>query len=136
MISIYISDLKRPAHKLSLPLSAKGNTDFGFTNSTMLVDLYPYSPSTATAANNLVRCLMGAAGTAIIIQMIDGMGRGWAYTFVAATVYATSPLLWVVTKRGPKWREERRMRIEKHKEEAASKAVETEKRADEDVGKT
>lgn len=102
----------------------------------MLVDLYPYSPSTATAANNLVRCLMGAAGTAIIIQMIDGMGRGWAYTFVAATVYATSPLLWVVTKRGPKWREERRMRIEKHKEEAASKAVETEKRADEDVGKT
>ncbi|KAK3171030.1 hypothetical protein OEA41_003114 [Lepraria neglecta] len=29
--------------------------------STMLVYLYPLSPATATAANNLVRCLMGAA---------------------------------------------------------------------------
>ena len=46
---------------------------------TLLVDLYPLSPATATAANNLVGCLMGAAGTAIIVQMIDGMGRGWCF---------------------------------------------------------
>jgi hypothetical protein len=45
--------------------------------SVLLIDLYPLSPATATAANNLVRCLMGAAGTAVIIQMIKGMGRGW-----------------------------------------------------------
>ncbi|KAL2036526.1 hypothetical protein N7G274_010756 [Stereocaulon virgatum] len=80
--------------------------------STMLVDLYPLSPATATAANNLVRCLMGAAGTAVIIQMIQGMGRGWCFTFIAAVTFFTSPLLWVELKWGPKWREERRVRIE------------------------
>ena len=84
--------------------------------STMLIDLYPLSPSTATAANNLVRCLMGAAGTAVIIQMIDGMGKGWCFTFIAAVVFFTSPMLWVLMKRGPKWREERRIRVEKHAE--------------------
>ena len=77
---------------------------------TLLIDLYPMSPATATAANNLVRCLMGAAGTAVIIQMIEGMGRGWCFTFVAAVVFFTSPLLFVIIKWGPKWREERRVR--------------------------
>lgn len=80
--------------------------------STMLVDLYPMSPATATAANNLVRCLMGAAGTAVIIQMIQGMGRGWCFTFIAAVAFFTSPLLWAELKWGPKWREERRVRQE------------------------
>lgn len=75
---------------------------------TLLVDLYPTKSATATAANNLVRCLMGAAGTAVILQMINGMGRGWCFTFIGAVVMITSPLLWVVTKWGPKWREARR----------------------------
>ena len=85
--------------------------------STMLVDLYPLSPATATAANNLVRCLVGAAGTAVIIQMINGMGRGWCFTFIAAVIFVTSPLLWVELKWGPKWREQRRVRVEKREEE-------------------
>lgn len=85
--------------------------------STMLVDLYPLSPATATAANNLVRCLMGAAGTAVIIQMIDGMGTGWCFTFIAAILFLSSPLLLAELKWGPKWREERRLRVEKHDEE-------------------
>ena len=83
--------------------------------STMLVDLYPLSPSTATAANNLVRCLMGAAGTGVIIQMIEGMGQGWCFTFIAAILFFTSPLLWALLKWGPKWREQRRLRVEKQK---------------------
>lgn len=85
--------------------------------STLLVDLYPLRPATATAANNLVRCLMGAAGTAVILQMINAMGRGWCFTFIAAVVFFTSPMLWAVTKYGPKWREERRVRIEMHAKE-------------------
>ena len=85
--------------------------------STMLVDLYPMSPATATAANNLVRCLMGAAGTAVIIQMIDGMGRGWCFTFIAAVIFFTSPLLWVELKWGPKWREARREKVERQEGE-------------------
>ena len=91
--------------------------------STLLIDLYPMSPATATAANNLVRCFMGAAGTAVIIQMINGMGRGWCFTFIAAVCFLTSPLLFAELKWGPKWREERRIRIEKHDEEKKAAQV-------------
>ena len=94
--------------------------------STMIIDLYPLSPSTATSANDLVRCLVGAAGTAIIIQMIDGMGRGWCFTFIAAVIFFTRPLLWAELKWGPKWREERSVRMEKHQAEQATKLKEAE----------
>lgn len=94
--------------------------------STMLVDLYPMSPATATAANNLVRCWMGAAGTAVIIQMIEGMGRGWCFTFIAAVIFFTSPLLWAELRWGPKWREQRRVRMEKQEEEKEARKAEAE----------
>ncbi|KAH6723225.1 major facilitator superfamily domain-containing protein [Leptodontidium sp. MPI-SDFR-AT-0119] len=85
--------------------------------STLVVDLYPQSPSTATAANNLVRCFVGAGGTGIINIMIDSMGRGWCFTFIALVCIAASPMLWVEMKWGPKWREERMVRIDKQKAE-------------------
>ena len=88
--------------------------------STMMIDLYPLSPSTATSANNLVRCLMGAAGTAVILQMITAMGRGWCFTFIAGVIFFTSPLLWAELKWGPKWREERRVRMVKLEEDKAA----------------
>ena len=81
-------------------------------NSVMLIDLYPTSPSTATAANNLVRCFMGAGGTAIIIIMIERMGRGWCFTLVAAIVMVFSPILWILERWGPQWRHARMVRIE------------------------
>ena len=87
------------------------------TLSVLLVDLYPQSPATATAANNLCRCLTGAAATAVIGQMIQAMGRGWCYTFVGLVSGAASPILLAVTKWGPKWREERRLRPEKAEKE-------------------
>ncbi|KAF7869905.1 hypothetical protein EAF04_004689 [Stromatinia cepivora] len=89
--------------------------------STLVVDLYPQSPSTATAANNLVRCLLGAGGTGIITIMIDHMGRGWCFTFIALVCIATSPMLWVELKWGPVWREERMVRLEKQAEEMKSR---------------
>ena len=97
--------------------------------STMLVDLYPMSPSTATAANNLTRCLTGAASTAVVNPMIEGMGRGWCFTFVAAVVFVSSPLLWVEVKWGPKWREERRVRTEEQKEQSEEVAPAKETKA-------
>ncbi|TAQ85022.1 hypothetical protein B7494_g6659 [Chlorociboria aeruginascens] len=89
--------------------------------STLVVDLYPQSPSTATAANNLVRCLLGAGGTGIITIMIGGMGRGWCFTFMALVCIALMPLLVVELKWGPIWREERWVRIEKQKAEQKAK---------------
>jgi MFS family permease len=80
--------------------------------SVLKVDFYPLSPATAMAANNLARWLLGAAGTAIIQIMIDSMERGWCFTFIAAVVFCTSPILLVLMKLGPGWREARRKRLE------------------------
>lgn len=82
------------------------------TVSTLLIDLYPTKAATATASNNLVRCLLGAGATALINPMIKAMGRGWCFTFIALVMLATSPLLLVVIRWGPKWREERRQKWE------------------------
>lgn len=78
----------------------------------LLVDLYPQNPATATAVNNLVRCLFAAAGTGLIIRMIDGMGRGWCFTFIAMVLVVTSPVLWVEQRWGAGWREARRVRAQ------------------------
>ena len=83
----------------------------------LLVDLYPDSPSTASAANNLTRCLMGAGGSAVIEPMISSIGLGWAFTLVGMIVVAVSPMLYVVRRWGPVWREERRVRVSNTKME-------------------
>ncbi|KAK5652066.1 hypothetical protein OQA88_10842 [Cercophora sp. LCS_1] len=83
---------------------------------TLVVDLYPEAPATAMAANNLVRCLFGAGGTAVIEPMLQAMGRGWAYTFCALMPIVFSPILFVLSKYGIKFREERRLRMERKRE--------------------
>ena len=93
--------------------------------STLVVDLYPQSPSTATAANNLVRCFMGAGGTGIIDLMLKGMGPGWCFTFISLVCMLASPMLWAELKWGPGWREERRAKEEvQDKETRRIRAVE------------
>jgi MFS family permease len=79
--------------------------------STLIVDLYPLSPATATAANNLIRCLIGAAGIAAINPMTEAIGKGWSFTFFALLFLAAVPLLLLEIRQGPKWREARRVRI-------------------------
>ncbi|KFG88251.1 hypothetical protein MANI_015681 [Metarhizium anisopliae] len=81
-------------------------SSFGVLN-TLLVDLNEDAPATAAAANNLTRCLSGAAATAIVDQMFDAMGRGWTFTLLALLMVACLPGLRVLEKRGPRWRAER-----------------------------
>lgn len=81
--------------------------------STMLVDFYPLSPATATAANNLTRCLLGAGATAAIVPLINVIGKGWSYTLLGLLLIGTSPMLWYVYFRGKDMREKRRLRDEK-----------------------
>lgn len=78
----------------------------------LLVDLHRESPATATAAVNLVRCLFSAVGVAVIIPMIDAMGRGWAFTVLGSFYVVLLPALWVLVKWGPVWREDRRRKNE------------------------
>ncbi len=88
--------------------------------SILVVDLYPEGPGTASAANNLVRCWVGAGATVAIIPMIDTMGRGWSATLVGFVCLGFSPILLAVMKWGPGWRETKRMK-------AQEKAVEKSK---------
>ncbi|KAJ3508638.1 hypothetical protein NM208_g15793 [Fusarium decemcellulare] len=78
-------------------------TSFSVLN-TLIVDLNPQAPATATAANNLVRCLFGAAATAAIDHMIKGMGRGWCFTFLALINLALMPALRLLDTKGMQWR--------------------------------
>ncbi|KAK4115904.1 MFS general substrate transporter [Canariomyces notabilis] len=89
----------------------------------LVVDLYPDAPATAVAANNLVRCLFGAGGTAVIESMFSAMGRGWTFTFWALVLVVFSPILWALTVRGPQWREERRLRKLEENEKNAQTGV-------------
>ncbi|KAF7517709.1 hypothetical protein G7054_g13721 [Neopestalotiopsis clavispora] len=82
---------------------------------TLIVDLYPEAPATAMAANNLTRCLLGAVATSVIEDMIAQMGRGWSYTLIALLFTGFSPILWLIQKYGPTWREERNLKMMKRK---------------------
>lgn len=85
--------------------------------SVLMVDMYPHAPATATAANNLVRCWLGAAASVLIIPMIDRMTSGWAYTFFAFLYLLLVPLLGITMRWGPKWRV---ARTQREKEQAGS----------------
>ena len=78
-------------------------TSFNVLN-TLIVDLNPNAPATATAANNLCRCLMGATATAVVEYMIQGMGRGWTFTLFSLLIVICMPGLKVIEKKGMKWR--------------------------------
>jgi MFS family permease len=73
----------------------------------LMVDLYPTQATSASAANNLVRCLLGAASSAAILPMSDAMGEGWAYTTLALMFLLSCGGLLVVMKHGPQWRKAR-----------------------------
>ncbi|MCJ1329960.1 hypothetical protein MMC10_006641 [Thelotrema lepadinum] len=60
---------------------------------TFIVDVYTDRSASATAALNLVRCLLGAAGTAAITPCIEGIGVGWAFTLFAGILAACGGLL-------------------------------------------
>ena len=89
----------------------------------MLVDLYPQSPATAMAALNLTRCSMSAAGTAVVQHIVDAMGAGWCFTLLGLMGIVSTPLLLVVMKWGPKWREERFQRVQRMKKEGEEKRL-------------
>lgn len=73
---------------------------------TLIVDTHSDTPATATAANNLFRCLMSAGGTAVAPLMIEKMGIGWMGVFISGVWFVFSPCLWVVLYKGEGWRKE------------------------------
>ncbi|KAJ0309649.1 hypothetical protein COL516b_002899 [Colletotrichum fioriniae] len=82
-----------------------GMIGFNNTTNTLIIDIHPGKAGTATAANNFTRCLLGAAATAAIIPMINGMGVGWAFTLLALLYIVFSPALLAIMYWGVKWRQ-------------------------------
>ena len=73
----------------------------------LIVDLNYDTPASATAANNLVRCFLGAAATAGITPLLEAYGRRLSFGIVAGAWIACIPLSMVVYWRGAKWRKRR-----------------------------
>lgn len=80
------------------------STAFSGTN-TLLIDLHRDKPATATAAVNLVRCLMSAGGVAAIVPMCKAMTPGWAFTFIALLYTVLIAAVFWVMRCGMGWRE-------------------------------
>lgn len=85
--------------------------------SILMVDTWPGKPATVTAASNLVRCSLGAAASAVVIPMLERLGRGWTYTLFALLWVVFSPCIWALMKYGPGWRKERKEKEDKAKTE-------------------
>ncbi|GIJ90376.1 hypothetical protein Asppvi_009330 [Aspergillus pseudoviridinutans] len=80
--------------------------------SVLLIDLYPHNPATATAATNLVRCLLGAGVTAGIDPLLHAVGYGWAFTFIGLISLLCIPPVIVVAVFGQRWRAEKNIPLE------------------------
>ncbi|RJE23169.1 Sugar and other transporter [Aspergillus sclerotialis] len=115
--SFEFNDLRREfGPNLAAPLIlqfiiAFTSTSIFNVNSTVLIDCFPDRPASATALNNLCRCLLGAAGVSAIQPMIGAVRVMKAFLIVTGIVVACTPLVWAQWRWGEKWRKERQKRI-------------------------
>ena len=73
-------------------------------NSALMIDMYPGASASAMAVNNLIRCLIGAAGVAVVQPMIDGLTPVWTFVLLAGITIVSYPLVWIETRYGMSWR--------------------------------
>ena len=95
---------------LQFMISYSANSIFAL-NSTLVVDLFPHASASATAVNNLVRCLMGAGGVAVVQLMIDAIASGTTFAIWSGVTAALTPLLVLQWRNGQRWQIERKDRI-------------------------
>jgi MFS family permease len=93
------------------------------TMNILMVDIYQGRPASATAANNLTRCLLGAGATAAVIPLTESIGIGWTCTLAAGLWGGFSlPLLLFLMRVGPRWRREAKARKDAKAEKKAAAA--------------
>jgi len=80
------------------------------TISTFMVDCFPKQGASATAALNLVRCLLAAGGTAAVLPIANAIGVGWTFTLLAGIMLASLSLVWTQIRCGSKRRQRREAR--------------------------
>lgn len=88
-------------------------TCFYITYNTLLVDVFPESPSTAAAAASITRCAMAAAGIAVLQPLLDAAGRGWYFTLLGLWSGGFGAVAVCLLRRyGMQWRTRRMSRVE------------------------
>ncbi|KAH7304037.1 major facilitator superfamily domain-containing protein [Stachybotrys elegans] len=80
-----------------------------FSFNTLLVDVHPDKPSTASAAASLVRSGLSGVGIAILQPMREALGWGGYFTLLAGLICVLQGTgMLVLSKYGQAWREKRR----------------------------
>ena len=75
------------------------------TFNTLLVDIFPSTPSTAAASGNLTRCAMSAGGIAAMQPLLDRLGSGWFFTMLGLFSGITGVVVtFGIRSRGMAWR--------------------------------
>ncbi|EGP90655.1 unnamed protein product [Zymoseptoria tritici ST99CH_3D1] len=74
---------------------------------TLIVDVHPAYPVTASASVSITRCLIAAAGVAVIELLLSEVGPGWTFTIIGALCWLMAPVLWLVHQYGWTWRKRR-----------------------------
>lgn len=69
------------------------------------MDYHPDKSASVQAVNNLVRCMLAAAGLAVLDVMISKLGSGWCFVMFAALHGTTFPIFWILERRGLAWRQ-------------------------------
>ena len=76
-------------------------TYFYTVYNTLLVDLFPDTPSTAAAAASIIRCGMAAAAIAILQPLLAATGRGWYFTALGLWSGGCGSIaVWLIRKKG------------------------------------
>ncbi|KIW34905.1 uncharacterized protein PV07_01647, partial [Cladophialophora immunda] len=73
--------------------------------STYLVDIHHTQSASATAALNLVRCLLGAGGTAVVGPLINSIHVGWTFTLLTGVMLVLGGLILVQIMFGKAWKQ-------------------------------
>ena len=84
-------------------------TWFSQSFSTLLVDIFPETPSTASAAGNIARCALSAVAVAVLQLLIDAIGKGWVFSLLGLLSGGGGLIAMVALRKwGMNWRRIRR----------------------------
>jgi TM2 domain-containing membrane protein YozV len=72
---------------------------------TLLVDIHPKLPSSAQAANSIVRAFLAGGSTGLVQVLIDGIGSGWTFTVLGGLGLGCLLLAWLEWRYGRIWRD-------------------------------
>ena len=80
-------------------------TAFQQTFNALLVDIFPESPSTATASGSVTRCLVSAVGVAVLQPLVSAVGYGWCFTTLSVLSGGGGAIAhWALRQWGMLWR--------------------------------